>query len=345
MIRKTGVLLVFMVLITAIGCGGAGSDQQSSVNLDIAILNAEGEILIKGMVFKDLDGDTVMDRGEPGIEGVMVSLVGVEDTITNAMGMYSFSVTVSRAYTVSGTDPVGYFSTTPNEVVVLAEGDNVTVDFGLQNETAPWFIYGIVYDDLNKDGIMDSNEPGIPDVIVSLEGHEQVMTGMDGCYALTVADNGMYSVEETDPEGYYSTSPNMVAVGISASNVRVDFGDSPVEEITVDVKPGSDISPLNLRSKGVLPVAVLGSEEMDVDMIDPASLRLNGVPPLRWNSGDECDADGYNDLNLKFSTQEIAATLGEVERGDIVTLIMTGIMMDGTHCYGEETVWIVQAQK
>ena len=359
---NAGFVLFFMAVLIVVGCGGSGSDQSSSLTFDIALLEVEEEHLIQGTVYNDLNGDGVMDLCEPGIAGVTVSLAGMEDTVTDSMGMYSFGVTVSRAYTITATDPMGFISTTPNEVVVeVLEGD-VTVDFGDQSEEINYSIYGVVYDDLNGDGVMDMDEPGIPGVLVTLEGVADIMTRMDGSYAFAVADTGCYTVIETDPDGYISTTPNEVVVDIIDMNVQVDFGDRYVKDIDVDVKPGSEINPLNLRSKGVLPVAILGSETVDVTQIDPATILLNGVPPLRWsykdvcvpdgmtmdddmNSDDDEMSDGYVDMTLKFSTQEIAQTVGDVQRGDIVTLTMTGSLFDGMLASGEETVWIVQAPK
>lgn len=118
--------------------------------------------------------------------------------------------------------------------------------------------------------------------------------------------------------------------------------------VYVDVKPGSwrcGGNPLNLKSKGVLPVAVCGADDFDVETIDPASILLTrdglgvGVSPLRWSyedvatpyigtpgGGHDLGADGYLDLSLKFNTQEVISTLGldAFGDGDVVTLILTG---------------------
>jgi hypothetical protein len=51
--------------------------------------------------------------------------------------------------------------------------------------------------------------------------------------------------------------------------------------VDIDIKPGSCPNPLNLKSKGVLPVAILGSEDLDVSTIDVDTIRLEGVAPLR----------------------------------------------------------------
>lgn len=116
----------------------------------------------------------------------------------------------------------------------------------------------------------------------------------------------------------------------------------PATKVAVDIKPGSCPNPVNTRSSGVLPVAILGSNNLDVTMIDPASIRLAGVEPLRSAYGDvaapapditdcnciETGPDGLLDLTLKFATQAIVEAVGDVDDGDIVPLELTGILYD-----------------
>ena len=122
-----------------------------------------------------------------------------------------------------------------------------------------------------------------------------------------------------------------------------------VIRVTVDVKPMSWPNPLNVNSKGVLPVAILGTEDFDVTQIDPATILLEGVAPLRWaledvgTPGDPlAGPDGITDLSLKFDTQEIVAALGLVNDGDIVVLHLTGTESGGTPIEGEDVVRIIK---
>ncbi len=115
--------------------------------------------------------------------------------------------------------------------------------------------------------------------------------------------------------------------------------------VFVDIKPQSCPNPLNKKQKGVLPVAVLGTEDFDVGTIDPVTLRLTidaaqeGVAPLRWNYEDvatpfegdppgchELGPDGYMDLTLKFSVPELVEELGLCDFGDreLVELTVVG---------------------
>jgi len=99
--------------------------------------------------------------------------------------------------------------------------------------------------------------------------------------------------------------------------------------VLVDIKPGSDTNPVNVKSQGVLPVALLGSETFDVRDVDPSSIRLEGVAPLR-SSYEDVSMDGLEDLTLKFSTQAILAAIGveNLEDGDWVELTLTGYLYD-----------------
>jgi hypothetical protein len=135
--------------------------------------------------------------------------------------------------------------------------------------------------------------------------------------------------------------------------------------VDVDIKPGSWPNPLQLKSKGVLPVAVCGTEDFDVTTIDPETVKLTleglgvGVHALRWSyedvatpymgepyGGHDLGRDGYLDLTLKFKTQEVIATLGldAFDDRDVVILMLTGNLkaeFDGTAIHGQDYIWIL----
>lgn len=143
----------------------------------------------------------------------------------------------------------------------------------------------------------------------------------------------------------------------------------PIEDISygqpvfVDIKPGSCPNPLNLKKKGVLPVAILGTEDFDVTSIDPATIRLSKegvegeVAPLRWSyedvatpfEGELCDCwdlngDGYMDMTIKFKAQEVVNTLELDENaGETIPLTLKGNLVgaeEGTPIQGQDCVWI-----
>ena len=139
--------------------------------------------------------------------------------------------------------------------------------------------------------------------------------------------------------------------------------------VPVDIKPGGCPNAFNLKSKGKLPVSVLGTPEFDVSQINIATVRLTGagdglgfVAPLEGPPGPHtviadtgtpfpgtpCDChdltgDGIDDLSLKFDRQEMVEALGlrDVPSGQLVPLVVGGLLLDGTPFGGVDCVVIV----
>jgi len=130
-------------------------------------------------------------------------------------------------------------------------------------------------------------------------------------------------------------------------------------DVSIDIKPGSCPNPLNVQSSGVLPVAILGSEDFDVNMIDVASIRLDGVAPIRSSyedvatpvsDGNECECttegpDGHIDLTLKFKTQELVEKLvnkyDELVADEELILTLRGALYDETLIEGSDCIVLV----
>lgn len=75
-------------------------------------------------------------------------------------------------------------------------------------------------------------------------------------------------------------------------------------EVDVDIKPGSCPNGINLKSKGVAPVAVLTTADFDASNVDPSTVIFAGALPVRWTME---DGDGDMDMlfhftSLKFET-------------------------------------------
>ena len=132
-----------------------------------------------------------------------------------------------------------------------------------------------------------------------------------------------------------------------------------LEEVRLDIKPGSCPNSFNRKSHGVLPVAIVGSDGFDVTLVDTSTVQLsradgvggsvgpNEGPPGPHSTIDdvatgfaasmecECDAlggDGITDLSMKFKTDDVVAALelNALPAGDLVPLVVTGTLLDGT---------------
>ncbi|HUW19500.1 MAG TPA: hypothetical protein VMW16_09370 [Sedimentisphaerales bacterium] len=177
-------------------------------------------------------------------------------------------------------------------------------------------------------------------LIVNGDVTDVIQAGIDAGYIVACGGDGKIAYDY-DVRNAEKTTVTAVLVG------------------NIDIKPGSCPNPLNLESKGVLCVAVLGSEALDVTMIDPASVRLQGVvAPVRSSlqdvsgppaDGGACDCgegpDGYTDLVLKFKTQDVVAELipdsGELNKGDVLVLTLTAGLTNGKEIMGEDCVVLV----
>jgi hypothetical protein len=133
--------------------------------------------------------------------------------------------------------------------------------------------------------------------------------------------------------------------------------------VAFDVKPGSCPNPLNVKSRGVLPVAILGSAGFDIEKIDTATIRLLGVAPIcssmedvgtpfepysgKEDCGLDCNdwgPDGWMDLTLKFRTQDMVSALGAGLDAGCTLLTITGNLKEeynGTPFQGEDVVLIL----
>jgi len=82
--------------------------------------------------------------------------------------------------------------------------------------------------------------------------------------------------------------------------------------IVIDIKPGDDgPNPINLKSKGKVPVAILSTETFDATTLDIESIVFAGAGVNVKNNGalhasfEDVNADGLLDLVLHFNTQDL----------------------------------------
>jgi len=110
----------------------------------------------------------------------------------------------------------------------LGESDS-TLDAGIHR---PVQISGQVWEDADNSQTVNGGETGIPEVTVELLDEEgnvirTTQTDEDGYYGFNGLEPGNYSVRESDPGGYASTTENEVPVTLTQDvlPLEVDFGD------------------------------------------------------------------------------------------------------------------------
>ncbi len=95
------------------------------------------------------------------------------------------------------------------------------------------------------------------------------------------------------------------------------------QEIGIDIKPGSDRNSINPKSKGVIPVAILGSSSFDVASVDVTSLAFGPdeatpahdlTDPLVYADHlQDVNSDGFTDLVTHYRTQDTGVAKGDTE--------------------------------
>ena len=100
---------------------------------------------------------------------------------------------------------------------------------------------------------------------------------------------------------------------------------SSVLIVGLDVRPGSTQNPVNPRSKGVIPIAILSTGDFDASTVDQATVRFGLSQALPRGKGHVADVnrDGKDDLILHFRTQDSG-----IQCGDTAASI-TGQTLDG----------------
>jgi hypothetical protein len=189
-------------------------------------------------VYLDINNNGMQDAGEPGIQGVVVTLkdgsgnnidsdpimAGVQPTTatTNASGKYEFDKLANTNYTVVVTPPASYpvnsgdVDGTKDSSTILSltptAQTNLTGDFGYTGTAS----FGDkVYLDANSDGINQATEAGIQGAVITLTylGADGVLGGGDDFVVgtKTTGVNGEYLFENL-PAGKYSASVDTATV-------------------------------------------------------------------------------------------------------------------------------------
>jgi hypothetical protein len=139
----------------------------------------------------------------------------------------------------------------------------------------------------------------------------------------TGIDDG--DLPETDFEGgprVLNSAPDMGAYETRTETI-----------VDIDIEPGLRKNVIDLRFKGIVTVAVLGSENFDARTIDPKTVLFAGAAPIRHALRD-VDRDYDLDMLFYFRTQDLALDPNNPEP------VLTGKTVGGVSFKGTDSVTI-----
>lgn len=168
-------------------------------------------------------------------------------------------------------------------------------------------------------------------------------------------------------------NPGAELTGSVAASADVTISQFPDVGPTLDVHPGSCPNPANVFGLGQIPVALVGSTNFDVSLVDPMSLRLmrsdgvgSAVAPQQsqFNDGIKIDdvatpfegeacgchllkEDGVDDLLMFFASSSIASAmeLYNEEHRSFIEVVLTGQLYDGTPIAVTDCVKVIRGGK
>ncbi|MBI3467267.1 MAG: hypothetical protein HY000_30005 [Planctomycetes bacterium] len=110
-------------------------------------------------------------------------------------------------------------------------------------------------------------------------------------------ENGTW-VDTTLP-GFPNTTAKIICGSVTSLSPFAIFESI----VRIDIKPGSDPNSINLAAQGVVPVAILTTDNFDASQVDPSTVRFAGASAVQ-SALEDVDHDGDLDLILHFRIRD-----------------------------------------
>jgi lysophospholipase L1-like esterase len=124
---------------------------------------------------------------------------------------------------------------------------------------------------------------------------------------------------------------------ITDNDAASSFTSRTAVAVAIDVKPGSADNPINVKSKGVTPIAILSTEDFDATRVQVGSVRVGpAAATVDKASVQDVNGDGRADQLLHVSTPALGLRSGDT------TLSLSGTLRDGVPFVGTDQVRVLQ---
>lgn len=248
-----------------------------------------------------------------------------------ALLLVAASAGVTEAITIGNGYPYDTLDIGPDSVIAYPGG-----------VVAPGSVAGTLFDVVYlKDGGTVNLDGGRIEYMLIVQGGELWITGGSVGYYIDVT-GGDVTVEGTDFAMYAMPDPMPLAAGDwlledgsavlmgfyedgSVIDLLFNFNDTPIHLVDlagptdsgpvvleIDIKPGSDDNTINLRSRGVVPVAILSAVDFDATLLPPeniffagAAVRTRGKSGKYAASYEYVNGDEWMDLVIQVETEDL----------------------------------------
>jgi large repetitive protein len=234
---------------------------------------------IRGTAWIDADGDGRPGAEEPGLPELVITLMDSEgqalrEILTDASGAYAFVDLEAGLYTVRVDGQGRALASAAESTVLLEVNQMLTVNFAFQPDPLA-VLTGLIWVDLDGDGLRAEGEPGLPDVALVLTNDEfsaEAQTAADGTYTLPDLPPDTYRLTlQNVPEGLTpSFDPDGAGDGtteivLSEAGATADFGYQPTSPGSISGRLWLDVTNFGQRDSGEEGLAGAVIELLDAD--------------------------------------------------------------------------------
>jgi uncharacterized repeat protein (TIGR01451 family) len=275
------------------------ANPEATANVAFDVADALGTLTI--VKFDDLNGNGVRDPGEPGLPGWVFQLVNPQGNpavvTTGPDGSVTIPSVPAGEWQVTEVMEPGWVPITPVSGPVTIPANSTGVFAAANARPAP--ICGVVFLDVNRNGILDPGEAGYGNATLTLTGGNgalpgPVVSGPAGDYCFENLLPGTYAVAVTVPAGLVNTSPVSIPniqlrSGVGSFNNNFGLA-SPPTTIQGEPEPSPDVritksGPATAEREGIYDysIVVRNSSDFtarDVEVTDlvPVELTLVAIP-------------------------------------------------------------------
>ncbi len=109
-------------------------------------------------------------------------------------------------------------------------------------------------------------------------------------------------------------------------------------DVTIDIKPGSDVNSINPNKQGKIAVAILSTETFDASRVDTSTVHFSTAAVVNATIAD-VNGDGRPDIVLYFNATNVGIACG------VTSATLTGYTLDGQLFQGSDSIKTVGCKK